>query len=766
MRTGGHRHLSWLLLAAAGHAATAVPTAADLAELTAALDPTRAPAVFAETARTVGAAVDAIRAGDAFGMTPQALAEMTTLLQARTRARIHAEERRLGDDEAALGRFYRSPAWDDLAYALAAFPYWRAWLEVTRAGHESGTEEILAACARAFRTASLQLHHPDLLYGGWLGLATTMRLRGDRQAALALFVQLETALVGHPDHPVAQAARSEIRLLRLALDGRDDLPPDAGSVWLDRAEAGSLVREAFILLERQRIEGGGARPAAARLARIVAAGHVDEALISRVLAYREQLAGADIGPLALLLDAEGALAHAEHLTAHAKYLAFIDAASAWPELDLTAYRLRAARAALGAGLDMEALEQTAVARRGRTDLTASAQVETARIEYLAQTRLARSRPTTAGADDLAKAATRLLELAPDDPVTGAARLDLALVSRDPAESERQLGEALAAGVDHERVATVRWHLTARRFTDAGLGDDDRERQTAARAGLAAFDRLPESQREQPEATVMRAQMDAATGSDPWRSLAEMDALEQALGARLELVATLFRSRLRLLGQPGREAQFAAWLERQGALAAAWQIDELALTLAALPASPASLVLLDAAVARAAAATPSGLRLRLVRIDHLLALDQQERAYAAAGTAVATHPDSGDAWQRYAAAAEASGRAREADDALARLTDAWSAGSADWWAGMLRRLALRAASTRPEAACRLWDEITARADPPPTVRRAHVQKLLTRAGCPSGQWQQGATARPDDVSSTFGPVHAIHNTQAGEPQPCV
>jgi predicted Zn-dependent protease len=194
----------------------------------------------------------------------------------------------------------------------------------------------------------------------------------------------------------------------------------------------------------------------------------------------------------------------------------------------------------------------------------------------------------------------------------------------------------------------------------------------------------------------------------------------------------------------------------------------------MPPSPASLGLLDAAVARVAQATPSGLRLYLVRIDHLLALGRADNAFAAVGALVAAHPDSGDAWLRYAAAAEATGRAHEADRVLARLTDAWTAGSADWWAGMHRRLALRAASTRPAAACRLWDEITARADPPPAARRAQLQELLEQAGCPVESRQRGATTRPGDANSSrdplaavaVSPAHPFPNTQAGEFQPCV
>jgi hypothetical protein len=765
MRARVRHRLPWLLLVAVGHAAHAAPMAADLDAL-AALDSTSAPIAFADAARSVGAAVDAIRTGEKVGLAPAALVELTVLLQARTRARIHAEERRLGDDEAALGRFYRSPAWGDLAYALAAFPYWRAWLELTRAGPGAGGDEILVTCARAFRAASLQLHHPDLLYGGWLGLATTMRLRGERRAALALFTQLETALVGQPDHPVAQAARSEARLLRLALDDRDSLPSTAGGARVDRAEAELLAREAFVLLERQGVEGGGARPAAARLARVIAAGHVDDALLVRVLTYRDQLAGLDIGSLALLLDAEVALEHAQYLTAHAKYLAFLDAASAWPGLDLTDYHLRAARAALGAGLDVAALDQAATTRREHKTLTATTRVELARIEYLAQARLARSQPA-GSTDGLARAAARLLELAPDDPAAGVARLDLALVSRDPAEAERLLGTASAAGVDRERVATTRWLLAAKRFAEAGTRGDDGAGRSAAAAGLDAFRRLSTAQREQPENAVIWAQMDAEISTDPSRSLAEVDTLVEALGTRPELVAALFRARLRLLGQPGREVLFATWLQRQGRLPfPAWQLDELAQTLATLPPSPARLGLLDAAVTLAAPATQSGLRLRLVRIDHLLALERTEKAFAAAGMAIAAHPDSGDAWQRYAAAAEATGRAHEADDALARLTDVWPEGSTDWWAGMLRRLALRAASTRPEATCRLGDEIAARADPPPVERRAQVQKLLHQAGCPLGPWQRGATSQPRIAEPSRSFVYAIHNTHAGEPQPCV
>ena len=85
---------------------------------------------FAQVAREFGPVIDEVRSGATTVKQLHALRDITEQFRQRTSARLQAAEAEAGSDEGALEALYRSSAWDDLSFALAAFPYWGAWIDL------------------------------------------------------------------------------------------------------------------------------------------------------------------------------------------------------------------------------------------------------------------------------------------------------------------------------------------------------------------------------------------------------------------------------------------------------------------------------------------------------------------------------------------------------------------------------------------------------------------------------------------------------------
>ena len=85
---------------------------------------------YAQVGREYGHVVDGVRQGNATIEQLMTMRDITQALRAQTTARLKAGEAAAGESEAALEGLYRSMVWDDLSFALAAFPYWGAWIDL------------------------------------------------------------------------------------------------------------------------------------------------------------------------------------------------------------------------------------------------------------------------------------------------------------------------------------------------------------------------------------------------------------------------------------------------------------------------------------------------------------------------------------------------------------------------------------------------------------------------------------------------------------
>ena len=154
-------------------------------ELSARLDGDVGAAELFAIANEVGPFIDQIRKANP---SPNSLKKMKALLnemRQKTSGKVAEIEASMGESEGQLERLYRSQEWDDMSFALAAFPYWRAWIDLELAYREQnvgimGAEKTTALlpAEKGFRGASLQFYRPGLVYGGWLGLGTLSLLRG------------------------------------------------------------------------------------------------------------------------------------------------------------------------------------------------------------------------------------------------------------------------------------------------------------------------------------------------------------------------------------------------------------------------------------------------------------------------------------------------------------------------------------------------------------------------------------------------------------
>ena len=208
-------------------------------QLLSSLTNTATTARFAQVAREFGPVIDEVRAGATTVKQLHALRDITEQFRKKTSARLQAAELEAGNDEGALEALYRSSAWDDLSFALAAFPYWGAWidLEIAKKTKDPGERAPwIWKAKKGFRSTSVQIFRPSLVYGGWLGLGYIASAEKKYDRALSIFESLKNALESEPDNPLYKVVSLELRLLQ-AREGQVDSSGVATSGKVDSQEA-------------------------------------------------------------------------------------------------------------------------------------------------------------------------------------------------------------------------------------------------------------------------------------------------------------------------------------------------------------------------------------------------------------------------------------------------------------------------------------------------------------------------------------------------
>lgn len=722
--------LLWALVACAAQAAVgdeAVTKARAFLERLEAGPPAE---TFVETAKELGPVIDELRQSDAPSDTLRTVRDLIERMWQATQRKLTATETEAGESEAALERLYRSQTWDDLSFALAAYPYWRAWvdLELAKRVTDPGLKtKALLPARKGFRSASMQLFRPGLVYGGWLGLGYVEMETGRHARALEIFQQLEQALASEPDHPIRQAVNLELRLLE-ARTGNVKERRRSGAT-IDDAELSILRAEAFALLQDSRKSGGRPLEAADRLRTIIEAGRVDQQLISDMLHFAQELSGVNIGPWTDLMGAEFAMQYDHWFNAMQKYEKFFSVVIPPPGLDLSRFRYRWALAAYRAEIFQPAVSILEKLVR-RKDLAPDVDQAASKLLYATYAAREQKGGNAGNRKALRTAAQRFIRKNPDDPSVDSARLMMAQTASNADAALRQLGQVRAPkqlGGEVERTAFL---IIAREFSEKIARRKESAATGLAQQGLKAWTRLPKADKKVPANFAVLMQMRALVSEDPARALEELDRIEEkAADLGMDVKRALVWSRLKLFDRLGDGAAAVAYVRSLAdAGIASWQVEYLYPWMADRE-SPAERLSLARLIRPAIDDQPDmDRRLRAMIIESLLATGDADAAYEEAVDFAKVYPSSGDAWKLLASASEATDQPFEADRAWGVITKKAVPTMPIWWEGMLSRVRIRQGSTRPEAACELLVQLEQHAEHVPADRAEALASAQASAPC--------------------------------------
>src|SRR5690606_4101544 len=162
---------------------------------------------------------------------------------------------------------------------------------------------------------------------------------------------------------------------------------------------------------------------------VIAAGGMDEALLARILGYKNEIVGEDLGPYTALVGAEFAFDNEQWFTAVQKYQAFFAKPPDAPGVRFDRFMYRWAVACFRSDLTADAarIAERLLARRGLEDEVRKAAIK---LAYLAQAERATAKSTEESRAALAAAARRFVETSPGDRDADGARVVLAQATGD------------------------------------------------------------------------------------------------------------------------------------------------------------------------------------------------------------------------------------------------------------------------------------------------------------------------------------------------
>jgi len=659
---------------------------------------------FAAVANELGPVIDELRAAN---LTREQLVDLRQRVDGMAQSaeqRLTQLEADTTEDEGALEALYRSRTWDDMSFALGAFPYWRAWLdlEIARFEPDKGLRiKALLPAQNGFKRASMQLFRPGLVYGGWLGLGYVELEQGRRERARQIFRKLDEVLAAEPDSPVKDAVAMELRMLEAKEGGIALSRRSAGGV-VDANEVTILKAEIFALLQQSRKTGGRALEAAKRIRTIIEAGRMDQGLLTDMLGYAQELAGVDIGAYTYLAGAEFAMQYEHWYNAMQKYESFFKEVDPPLGLNLDNYRYRWALAAYKSAIYEPAI---GILNKlvGRKDLAQDLDEASAKLLYAIHAARERKSSTSSGRQALRVAAERFVARSPHDPAADAARLVIAQTANSAATALNQMHNMASAEMRQE-VGRTAFQIIARDFsatvargkTGAGAG--------LARQGIAAWDKLPKEDQQDPFNFALLLEMRALVDENPEAVLKSLDQIEQKGNLSLDIQRALVWSRLQLYDRMSNAALAVAYVERLAASGIpTWQLEYLYPWIRERKDGDERLHL--ARVVRPAVKTQPDMdrRFAILIIEGMLEKKQAPAALEEARAFVKQYPKSGDAWKLLARSSEAAELPFEADRAWRVITDKAVPTMPIWWEGMLSRVRIRSAANRPDEACPLIAE---------------------------------------------------------------
>lgn len=668
-----------------------------------------AAAEYKTVANELGPVIDEMRQGDMARDPLIAVHALCNQMRARTENRIRLAEAETEEDEAALETLYRSQVWDDLSFSLAAFPYWRAWIDLEIARLNPDRQELtrdLLPARKGFRAASMQLFRPGLVFGGWLGLGYVEMQQGRQQVALAIFENLDQALAQEPDHPVRKAVQLELRLLE-AHEGKVKTMRKGRMV--DDTEAVLLKVEAFALLQGHRKTGGRPMDAAERLRAVIESGRIDNQMLSDMMHFRQELSSVDVGAYTDLAGAEFAMEYEHWYQAMQKYEAFFNYVIAPPGLDLTNYRYRWALAAYRAEIYGPAVDILEKLVRQK-DLVPELDKASSKLLYAVYASREKAGGSKKNRKLLRTAAQRFIRKNPDDPSADSARLMMAQTAANASTALKTLNQVKAPRELKGDVERTAFFIIAREFTRKIRRRQDSAAAGIAKQGIAAWKTLPKPDKKDQRNLAVLIEMRALVDEEPEKVLESLNKIEQKATEEetklsLNVRRALVWSRLKLFDRLG-DAELALSYVRQLAATGipSWQLEYLYPWISERENVSERYTLLRMVRPAVKDQPEMDRRFRAMMVETLLAQDEVARAYDEALEFAKLYPTSGDAWKMLATASEASEQPFEADRAWGVITDKAVPTMPIWWEGMLSRVRIRNDSTRPEAACSLLVEL--------------------------------------------------------------
>ena len=616
----------------------------------------------------------------------------------RCRAKVRDLEQATGDREAALEKLYRSDLWHDINYALSAFNYWQAWSKLGLAHAYQGQREQvkwLNEAEHGFQSSSVRILYPGIVYGSWLGMAYVAQVKGDDELAEQRFRRLVLALAGDEGNPARARAETELTLLAIRKGERSALPTLSDEP-LTPTTARVYQEQAFMLLQRQRDVQSGAIEAAVRLKRVIELGYLNQALLNRIMSYRDEIAGRDIGLLTLYVDSEYAYAWQQYDTAVLKYQEFSQSGGLELGVNVRVLQYHYAVALLKIELARDALKVVANLQH-QTDLPQPVAKALPKLKFLIAQALYQRRDNSANRQRVLADAEYYLRTSPGDVDAGSAHLVIAQLSDDAQKAERHLKAAQKNKKLKGSIALTQIQRAVNTFNRAVVKGDLRAQRDEAEKVLEALADLPRVKRKQLWFKALSLQMRAVLGDKLDKVLADIEQMYAAAQANpgdqkyildQRVRRVLFWAQLRALDQyqQGKKLPaFIAALATQPANTMAQKEVYQFLLAKEQQQSYAQLQELGDVFYPALEGQPQDQRqLRLLQIRAANALGQVDRAYAIAQQLIADFPDSGNAWVAYAENAEQLQRWFEAERAWAKITRGQVEGSARWRDAMGRR----------------------------------------------------------------------------------
>jgi hypothetical protein len=626
-------------------------------------------------------------------------------LHGNCRSAIREIERVTNEDEAALEALYRSELWYDLNRALASLRYWQAWLDLSLAQHAPDKETRVTALSRAergFQASSLRILYPGLVYGSWLGLSYVAQLQEDTATMKQRLLLLERALQSDPDNPLHEIVQTELTLLAMQSEGNSTIQI-VDNEPLTSATARLLEEQAFVLLQIRREENTGGFKAAENLRQLVDQGFLDDRLFARILSYRDEIVGFELGNVSYLLEAEYGYAFQQYNTAVLKFRAFLASDAVNLPLDLSVFSYHYAVALYEIGLyrdSMLMIEELFTAER----LPVGLQAPLIKLRFIVSEAMYQEDPSTFRASLLESAAQAYVASAGSDPDVASAHLALARVGSDSEQQALHLSLAAADSRLEGNVLAVELELAVSRFQQAAGTTSTAEIAESAAQALSLLESLPDDQRETLAMQVLAVQLESVLVEEPIELLEKIDTL--SLDPLLDPTQrrVLLWSRLRLIDRlQGQDALRLYVQGRAGSPDNAFD-HEMYVLLREFDAQRrhADLAGLSELWLPTLVAKPQLQRqVWMLHIGALRATRRHQESLDTIHNMLAVFPTSGDAWEQLAEQTELMGDTFAAERALAHIAAAEPEGSPRWIEVSLHRLRLLgAADTRDTSACSL------------------------------------------------------------------